>query len=109
MEDKLNKLFKYFILSSFVIFTALYISQASGYFEYRNSKKVALTNEQIKKFESDVKKGKNVDVEKYIKINNRNYENKISKTGLFISKTSEKVIGKVIEETFKILSKAMGE
>ena len=47
----------------------LYLSQSTGYFEYRNSKKVALTNKQIEKFEQDVKEGKNVDIENYIESN----------------------------------------
>lgn len=109
MEDRLNRAFKYFILMSFVTFTALYISQASGYYEYKNHKKVALTNEQIKQFEKDVSKGKNINIKKYIEINNKDYQNNISKFGLSISTTSEKVIQKIISETFKILSKAMGE
>ena len=109
MEDRLNKIFKYFILMSFVTFTALYISQASGYYEYKNRKKVTLTNEQIKQFEKDINNGKNIDIKKYIEINNKNYQNGISKFGLSISSTSEKVIQKMITETFKILSKAMGE
>lgn len=109
MENKFNKAFKYFILTSFVIFVALYISMSSGYYEYKNSKKVALTNEQIKKFEKDVNEGKNVDITKYLELNNKSYQNALSKTGLSISSTSEKIIQKVITETFKILSKVMGE
>ena len=61
-HKKLNKIFRYSILVSFVTFFALYLSQSTGYFEYRNSKKVALTNEQIEKFENDVKEGKNIDL-----------------------------------------------
>lgn len=109
MENRFNKLFKYFIGTSFVIFTALYISQASGYYEYKNHKKVALTNQQIKEFEKDINEGKKVDIKKYTEINNKDYQNNVSKAGLSISNTSEKIIQKVITETFKILSKAMGE
>ncbi|MBR2840973.1 MAG: hypothetical protein IKF01_03790 [Bacilli bacterium] len=109
MEDKFNTIFKHFIIVSFIIFTALYISQASGYYEYKNKKKVALTNQQIKQFEKDVSEGKKVNIKKYTEINNKNYQNKMSKTGLSISSISEKIIQKIINETFKILSKVMGE
>lgn len=109
MEDKFNSLFKRFIIISFIIFTALYISQASGYYEYKNRKKVALTNEQIKQFEKDISKGKKIDIKKYTEINNKDYQNIISKTGLSISSVSEKIIQKIIEKTFKFLSKIMGE
>ena len=108
-SDRIGRLFKFIMLVSFIIFTALYLSEASGYFEYKNRKKTTLTNLQIKQFEKDVREGKKVDLKDYLDINNRNYQNKISKTGLAISSSSEKVIQKVIEETFKVLSKLVGE
>ena len=108
-HKKETKIFKYLLLISFITFSALYISQSTGYFEYKNSKKVALTNQQIREFEKDVSKGKNVDLKKYLEINNKDYQNKISKLGLSISSTSEKIIQKLIDESFKILSKLVGE
>ena len=108
-HKKLNKAFRYSILVSFVTFFALYLSQSTGYFEYRNSKKVALANEQIEKFEKDVKEGKNIDLENYIDVNNKNYQNAISKTGLSISSTTEKVIQKLIGGSFKVLGDLVGE
>ena len=108
-HKKLNKLFRYAILVSFVTFFALYLSQSTGYFEYRNSKKVALTNKQIEKFEQDIKEGKNVDIENYIETNNQNYQNTISKTGLTISNLTEKAIRNLIDGSFKVLGDLVGE
>ncbi len=108
-HKKLNKIFRYAIFISFVTFFALYLSQSTGYFEYRNSKKVALTNSQIEKFEKDVKAGKNIDIEDYIDTNNQNYQNTVSKTGLTISNAAEKVIQKLINGSFKVLSDLVGE
>ena len=108
-HKKLNKLFRYTILVSFVTFFALYLSQSTGYFEYRNSKKVALTNKQIEKFEQDIKEGKTVDIENYIETNNQNYQNIISKTGLTISNLTEKAIRKLIDGSFKVLGDLVGE
>ena len=108
-HKKLNRIFKYCILISFVTFFALYLSQSTGYFEYRNSKKVALTNDQIEKFEEDVKNGKNVDIEKYIDVNNKSYQNSISKACLSISTTTEKLIQKLINGSFKVLGDLVGE
>ena len=108
-HKKLNKAFRYAILISFVTFFALYLSQSTGYFEYRNSKKVALTNKQIEKFEQDVKEGKTVDIENYIETNNQNYQNTISKTGLTISNLTEKAIRKLIDGSFKVLGDLVGE
>lgn len=108
-HKKLNKIFRYAILVSFVTFFALYLSQSTGYFEYRNSKKVALTNKQIEQFEKDVKEGKKVDIEKYIDVNNKSYQNNISKAGLSISKVTEKTIQKIINSSFKVLGNLVGE
>ena len=108
-HEKQNKIFKYLLLTSFITFFALYTSQSTGYFEYKNSQKVALTNEQIRQFEEDVNSGKNVDVTKYIQINNKNYQNKISKAGLSLSGTLEKGVRKIINESFKVLAKLVGE
>lgn len=108
-HKRLNKLFKYILFTSFITFLGLYLSQSTGYFEYRNSKKVALTNKQIEQFEKDVKAGKNVDLEKYLDVNNKSYQNNISKTGLSISNVTQKAVRKVIGGSFKFLSKLVDE
>ena len=108
-HKRLNKIFRYSLLVSFVTFFALYLSQSTGYFEYRNSKKVALTNEQIKKIEKDVKEGKNIDIENYIDSNNKSYQNSLSKAGLSISNVTEKAIQKIIGGSFKVLGDLVGE
>lgn len=108
-HKKENKIFKYIVFISFITFLALYLSQSTGYFEYKNSKKVALTNEQIKQFEKDVNEGKNIDITKYIEINNKDYQNKLSKTGLQVSNILEKSVQKFISESFKVLEKLVGE
>lgn len=108
-HKKENKIFKYIILISFITFFALYLSQSTGYFEYKNSKKVALTNEQIKEFEKDVNEGKNIDITKYIEINNKDYQNNLSKMGLHVSNILEKSVQKFISESFKVLEKLVGE
>lgn len=108
MHKTANKIFKYLMLTLFIAFVSLYISQTTGYYEYRSSKKVALTSKQIKKFENDVKSGKKVDIEKYISANNMSYQNSISKAGLSLSKISEKYIQKLINGSFKLLSNLVG-
>ena len=61
MKTKINKITKYLFLSLFITFLSLYLSQNTGYFEYQNQKKTALTEKQIQKFEKDVKNGKEID------------------------------------------------
>lgn len=108
-RQKLTKIFKYLLFTSFITFFALYISASAGYFEYKNSRKVALTNNQIKEFEKDINSGKNIDIKKYIETNNKNYQNNISNAGLTLSKTTQKCVQIIIEESFKFLSKFVGE
>lgn len=105
----LNKIFRYSLLTLFVTFIVIYISQSSGYIEYENQKQVALTKKQIEKFEADVKAGKQIDVTKYLKTNEKNYQNNLSKIGLHISTTMEKGVGKAVDISFKFLSKLSEE
>ena len=101
----LKKAFRMFITICFVTFMALFLSQNTGYMEYQNRRQVNLTNKQIKKFEKDVAEGKNINLEDYLKTNDYNYQNKLSKMGLKISIITGKIVKTTIQKSFKILSK----
>lgn len=109
MEIKLRrklytKLFRFSFTLALLTFLALYFSQATGYYDYKEHKKVILTNEQIKKFEEDVASGKNLDIEEYLVNTNKDYQTKMSKLGLKISEGIGEYATKGIESTFKILN-----
>ncbi len=104
----LKRVFRYSLMICFISFLALYMSQRTGYVEYENSKQVALTEKQIKKFEADVAAGKKIDMEQYLKTNEKNYQNVISRLGLKISKTAGGSVKTIVESGFKVLSK-LGE
>lgn len=104
-HKKIGKIFRFTTLTLFITFASLYISQSAGYIEYENRKQVALTESQIRKFEKDVKAGKQVDVEQYLKTNEKNYQNNISKVGLKVSKIMEKGVNKAVDVSFKFLGK----
>lgn len=104
-RDVLKKIFRYTFLTLFVTFMALYISQSTGYVEYENRKQVALTENQIEKFEKDVAAGKKIDMEKYLKTNEKNYQNNISRLGLKISKITKSGVEKAVDTSFKFLAK----
>ena len=53
--QKRNKIFKWTLFLLFLSFIILYLSQATGYYEYEQSRKTAFTAEQIKQFEQDAK------------------------------------------------------
>lgn len=93
------------IILFFIFFIALYSSQVSGYYEYGQYKKTAITNEAIKKYEEDLKQGKEVNPENYISSKYKDYSNGLSKIGLKTSSYIEKIFTKGIKNTFKYLSK----
>ncbi len=111
-EDKIKiykKIFKFCFWCCFITFLTLYLSQATGYYEYEQHKKVSFTNEQIKKFEEDVASGKNVDLDSYLVEKEKNYSNKTSKLGYNISKTIGKYVKDGLDNTFNLINKAMEE
>lgn len=101
----LNRTFKYIFILLFIAFLTLYLSQATGYYEYENHQKNALTEEQIKQFEKDVKEGKNIKIEDYIEKTHVDYGNKASDIGNQFSKTVNKGVKKGIEAFFGALNK----
>ena len=82
----------------------MYISVGSNYYEYELHKKVMLTNEDIKRFEDDVKNNKEVDIDNYIS-SRVDYSNSFSKASTKVSKETKKYIKQGIEGLFNIFSK----
>lgn len=109
MEDKnkkklVSKIFWKIFLALLFGFSALYISEATGYYEFEQHKKVTLTNELIKQFESDVSNGKDINVKDYIDEKEVSYENNVSSTGIFLSKTIEELMQNGMKTTFEFLN-----
>jgi len=104
-KKALKKLFRFCITVSFVIFISLYFSNTTGFIEYQNKRKTALTEKQIKEFEKDVKEGKQIDLKDYLENTDYNYQNKLSGLGLKISNTTGKGVKIVVEKSFKFLEK----
>lgn len=82
----------------------MYISVGSNYYEYELHKKVMLTNEDIKRFEDDVKNNKEVDIDNYIS-SRVDYSNSFSKASTKVSKETKKYIKEGIEGIFNLFSK----
>lgn len=102
-----NKISWRILFILFLMFLTLYISQASGYYEYEVSRKTSFTEEQIKRFEQDVKDGKEIDIESYIEHTNKNYQNKLSNSALNISEAISKYVKIGIEKVFNVLGSAI--
>ncbi len=99
------KWFRFIVIGLFVIFLALYVSQTSGYYEFDQHQKAALTEEKIKQFEKDIKSGKKIDVDNYLEDYYRNYNNNVSMSGLKISKTLERGFNDIMGVFFKVVER----
>lgn len=112
MDEKtkkiLTKIFKKFFLILLVGFTAIYISEATGYYEFEQHNKKVMTEEKIKQFESDIKEGKNINLEDYVSNDTKSYESKVSKFGESMSKKVEKYVVSGLNTTFKFLNDVLG-
>ncbi|MGM9850229.1 MAG: hypothetical protein ACI31V_04985 [Bacilli bacterium] len=106
---KKNKIFKMIFLLCFISYLTFYIAGQTGYYEYNARKKMTFTKEQIEKFENDVKEGKNIDMQEYLKNTDKNYQNKISKATLSLSENISKITRKGINTIFTKLGNAIEE
>lgn len=108
-KDKKNKLYKFIFYVFFISFLVIYFSELTGYYEYTNYKKAALTEEQIKKFEEDVKNGTEVDINEYLVVDTKKYNNTLSNLASKLSDGISKLVNNGVEYTFKYISKLIEE
>ncbi len=110
-EDKkklCNKIFSRILLALFIAFLAIYVSSATGYYEFEQHNKMVLTEEKIREFEQDVADGKEVDIKNYIVKDTPSYQNNLSKLGNSFSTHLESFVQSGIESTFKFIGKLLG-
>lgn len=109
MKVKLRtKIFRLTVIVLFAIYITTYVSNKYGYYEYKKHEQVVLTNEQIKKFEDDIKSGKSIDLENYM-VNNKNYQTNFSKMGLSISNIIADTVKNVMDDFFSKIGKMVSE
>ena len=95
----MNKTIKIIGIVLFVMFLSVYFSRYNtNYYENRN----VLTEEAIVKFEQDIKEGKDISINTYLK-EEKGYNNKASTIGLKLSQGIE--IG--FKKSLKLLFKCM--
>lgn len=88
----------------FLIFFILYISKEAGYYEYKAHSKAALTQEQIKKFESDLSKGKNVTIDDYVVNDKVDYSTTIGDIGYKFGNIVESFMNDGLKKALKFFS-----
>ena len=103
----LEKILRTSFILLFIFFITIYVFYNSGYYEYELHKRVELTNEQIEKFESDVKNNENIDVNDYVNNTIDDYSNAFSDVGASFSSFTSKYVKEGINGVFKMISKLM--
>lgn len=107
-KKNLTKISKKIWIMLLISFSAIYISEKTGYFEFQQHSKKEMTEIQIQKFEQDVKSGKNIDIDEYINYEKKDYSSPVSKVGDTISKNVSNIVNSSLDMTFKYLNKVMG-
>ena len=102
MEENSNVLIKV-LLFMFIAFLIMYVSKEAGYYEYKAYTKSKLTEESIKKFESDIESGKDVSLKDYVVDDYVDYSNFVTKAGSNIGNNIEKFMNEGIKNTLKFL------
>lgn len=100
----MDKIIKFSLLALVLVFLILFFSSSGGYYEYELNKKSNLTEEAIKKFEQDVRDGKEIDINDYVVKEKKDYSNTFSKLGLKLSSK----IGTIFKEGVKLIFNSVG-
>ncbi len=87
----------------FIIFITIYVINKDSYYNYDLHKKVELTNEQIEKFENDIKNNENIDVNDYLGNSVKDYSNSVSDLSLSFSNFTSRYVKKGIKGVLNII------
>lgn len=92
MKLLMQKITKGVLVFLVVLFLIIYTNKDNYYKEEQ-----VISNEAIERFEKDLKEGKTIDPANYMNPK-KDYNNKISKTGLKVSSLIEKGVNKVLSK-----------
>lgn len=102
---KKNKILKVICISIIIIFLFSYFIEYTGYYEYNLQNKKNLTESQIKKFEEDIKLGKEIDLNNYLKEEYIDYSNSLTRTTSQANLRLNDYLKKFLTGGFDILGK----
>lgn len=106
MRKNLPKLVLFLVIFSFVV---SYIIYQTGYYEYKLQNRTVLTKEQMEKFESDVKEGKDPTLEDYLVETETDYKTSLTRVTVRVSTKVNDCLKKSIELVFKQINKLVQE
>lgn len=93
------------LLILFCIYLIVEVSYSNGYLEYENYQKQIITEEAMKRFEEDVNNGKDISINDYISVNNKDYSSRTSRISASIGKKIENFIDGGFKDILKTISK----
>ncbi len=105
MKKKKKNPVQVVVIILFVIYIGIYALFKGGYYDYREYNKMILTEKSMKKFENDVKEGKDITASDYLETKYKDYSNNVSKLGLKTGEYTEKLVTKGLGGFIKVLSK----
>ena len=103
------KILKFTFVLILISFFCTLLLSVSGYYQTELQERMILTQEAINAFEKDVKNGKDIDINNYLDIKQKNYDNKFTKSGRYLSKKLNNFISEGLKKTLKIITKAIEE
>lgn len=92
MKRKKINLFLKMLGFMFVLFSALFIANISGYYESKIRDNVIITEEGIKEFEERVRNGEEIDVTSFLNNERIDYSSKLSNLGDNITLSVESIV-----------------
>ena len=102
---KKESIFKFILLCFIICFLVILFAGKTGYYEKKLRDNSILTEEQIKKFEEDIKNGKNVDISNYVINENKDYTTNFTNDVYSVSLKVEKTIDKIVKFIFNEIGK----
>jgi len=99
----MKKFIKNIPLIILIMLLGLYFSYQNGYYDKYMRDKINLTNQNIEKFENDIKEGRDVTIEDYLK-EEKSYTTKTGNISLKVSNKLENIINKGMRFIFKKIS-----
>ena len=106
---KKESIFKFILLCFIICFLVILFAGKTGYYEKKLRDNSILTEEQIKKFEEDLKKGKDVDISNYVINENKDYTTKLTSDVYSVSLKLEKTIDKIVKFIFNEVGKNIND
>lgn len=106
---KKESIFKFILLCFIICFLVILFAGKTGYYEKKLRDNSILTEEQIKKFEEDIKNGKSVDISNYVINENKDYTTKLTSDVYSVSLKLEKTIDKIVKFIFNEIGKNIND